>query len=86
MVLCDEAKAIKLKFERNIDIDEVAQLLIDNEYIAILEHPAKKNQQLFIISYRNYTYIVPFVIDKDDNIVIKTVYPSRKFHKIYKES
>ena len=33
--------------------------------------------------YRNYTYVIPFVIDKDKNIVLKTVYPSRKFHKIY---
>ena len=78
-------KALKLKLERNIDIDEVAQLLLDQNFISILEHPAKSNQQLFIISYKNYIHVVPFIIDKNDNIVIKTVYPSRKFHKIYKE-
>ena len=27
--------------------------------------------------------LVPFVIDKDENIVLKTAYPSRKFHKIF---
>jgi hypothetical protein len=26
---------------------------------------------------------VPFVIDDDENIVLKTVFPSRKFHKLY---
>jgi len=29
--------------------------------------------------------VAPFVIDEDENIIIKTVFPSRKFHKIYKE-
>jgi hypothetical protein len=38
---------------------------------------------IFVLSYRGYTYVVPFVIDDEDNIVLKTVFPSRKFHKIY---
>jgi hypothetical protein len=41
---------------------------------------------IFILKYRDYIHVVPFVIDKDDNIIIKTVFPSRNFHKIYKES
>ncbi len=85
MIVYDENKAIKLKFERDIDVDEVAQIILDQNYLDILEHPKKTNQQLFIIYYKKYTYAVPFVIDKNNNIIIKIVYPSRKFHKIYKE-
>lgn len=85
MIIYDENKAIKLKFERDIDIDEVAQIILDQNYLDILEHPKRINQLLFIIFYKKYTYVVPFVIDKNNNIIIKTVYPSKKFHKIYKE-
>ncbi len=83
MIVCDDKKAQILKLER--DIDEIVELIIERKYIDILEHPKREGQQIFILSYRNYVHVVPFVIDEDDNIIIKTVFPSRNFHKIYKE-
>jgi len=85
MIIYDNNKAIILKSEREIDIDEIVEIIIERKYIDILEHPRRKDQQIFILSYNNYIYVVPFVIDEDENIIIKTVFPSRKFHKIYKE-
>jgi len=35
------------------------------------------------MTVKNYTHVVPFVIDENSNIILKTIYPSRKFHKIY---
>ena len=72
--------------ERNIDIDEIIELIIDKKYLDILEYPKRGNQQIFILSYKDYIHVVPFVVDKNNDIVIKTVFPSRNFHKIYKES
>ncbi|MHB8277149.1 MAG: toxin [Candidatus Humimicrobiaceae bacterium] len=86
MIIYDDKKAQTLKFERNIDIDEIVELIIDKKYLDILEHPKRGNQQIFILSYKDYIHVVPFVVDKNDDIVIKTVFPSRNFHKIYKES
>jgi len=86
MIIYDDKKAQALKSERNIDIDEIVELIIDKKYLDILEHPKRGNQQIFILSYKNYTHAVPFIVDKNDNIIIKTVFPSRNFHKIYKES
>ncbi|MHB8281072.1 MAG: toxin [Candidatus Humimicrobiaceae bacterium] len=86
MIIYDDKKAQKLKLERNIDIDEIVELIIDKKYLDILEHPKRGNQQIFILSYKGYIHVVPFVVDKNDDIVIKTVFPSRNFHKIYKES
>ena len=86
MIICEDKKAQALKLERNIDIDEIVELIIDKKYLDILEHPKRGNQQIFILSYKDYIHVVPFVVDKNDNIVIKTVFPSRNFHKIYKES
>jgi hypothetical protein len=85
MIVCDDKKAQILKLERDIDIDEIVELIIERKYIDMLEHPKREGQQIFILSYRNYVHVVPFVIDEDDNIIIKTVFPSRNFHKIYKE-
>jgi hypothetical protein len=86
MVIYDDKKAKILKSERNIDIDEIVELIIDKKYLDILEHPKRGGQQIFILSYKDYIHVVPFVGDINDDIVIKTVFPSRNFHKIYKEN
>ena len=85
MIIYDDKKAQILKLERNIDINEIVELIIERKYMDILEHPKREGQQIFILSYRNYIHAVPFVVDEDDNIIIKTVFPSRNFNKIYKE-
>lgn len=84
-ILWDEAKARKLKETRDIVIEEVAQLILDKKYMAILEHPGRSQQMIFVIPYKGYTHVVPFVVDSENNIVLKTVFPSRKFHKLYGE-
>ena len=86
MIIYDDKKAQILKLERNIDIDEIVELIIDKKYLDILEHLKRGGQQIFILSYKDYIHVVPFVVDKNNDIIIKTVFPSRNFHKIYKES
>jgi hypothetical protein len=82
MIIYDKNKAIKLRFERNIEIEDIIDIIINKKYIDILEHPKREGQQIFILEYRDYIHIVPFIIDKDNNIIIKTVFPSRNFNKI----
>jgi uncharacterized DUF497 family protein len=84
-IIWDEKKNDLLIQTRGISFDEVSELIIEKQYYAILEHPSRRNQMLFIIPYKGYTYVVPFVVDKENNIVLKTIFPSRKFHKIYSE-
>ena len=83
MIIWDEQKNQKLIRERNVSFEEVADKILWGEYIAILKHPARENQQLFVIALHGYIHVVPSVIDEKDNIVLKTVFPSRKLHKIY---
>jgi len=83
MIIWDEEKNKKLKKQRNISFEDVTQLIIEGEYKDILENPSRKDQYLFIMTVKNYTHVVPFVIDENSNIILKTIYPSRKFHKIY---
>jgi len=82
-ILWDEAKNTKLKASRGISFEDVAQMILDKQYAAILENPKRPSQMVFVLKIKSHTYVVPFVVDKNNNIVLKTVFPSRKFHRIY---
>jgi hypothetical protein len=58
-------------------------LILEKKYLAILKNPARMEQKIFIVPYQGYTYVVPFVVDDKQNIVLKTIFPSRKYHKLY---
>jgi len=85
MIIYDKYKAIKLRHERNIEIEDIVNIIIEKKYLDILRQPKGEGQYIFILEYRGYIHAVPFVIDRDENIIIKTVFPSRNFHKIYKK-
>ena len=82
-IIWDEGKNKTLKLDRNLSFEIFADLILDKKYLDVLENPSRKDQMIFIIKYKEYKYVVPFIIDDEDNIVLKTVFPSRKFHKIY---
>ena len=85
MIYWEEDKNNKLISERNISFDEISEIILREEYLDILENPSKENQMLFIVRLNDYIYVVPFMIDDNENIILKTAYPSRKFNKIYGE-
>ncbi len=85
-VIWDTDKQRKLETQRDISLAEIADLIVSRKYLAILENPSRPNQTVFLVDYHHYTHVVPFVIDRDDNIVLKTAFPSRKFHKLYGRS
>jgi len=80
-IIWDNQKAEKLLRERNISIEAIADLLMKNEFLEILENPKHPDQMMFIVSYKKYTHAVPFIINTEGRVVLKTVYPSRKHHK-----
>ena len=84
MIIWDIEKNKKLKNERGISFEQVEKIILDKDYIDILENPTRETQDIFIININDYIHIVPFVIDDEENIVLKTVFPSRKFNKIYR--
>jgi hypothetical protein len=79
----DIDKERKLKAERGSALAEIADLIVSGKYLAVLENPSRPSQTLFLVDYHRHTHVVPFVVDSDENIVLKTAFPSRKFHKIY---
>lgn len=75
-----------LILNRGISFEEISDKILNDDFIEILENPAHKNQQYFILKINNYTWVVPFIINEKDQIVLKTAFPSRKFHNKYGEN
>ena len=58
-------------------------LILDRRYLDIVENPTRPGQQYFILTIDEYTWVVPFVVDDAGSIVLKTAFPSRKYHRLY---
>jgi uncharacterized DUF497 family protein len=84
MIFWDEEKNIKLKLERNISFETVSEIILNKKYIDILENPARPEQNIFVVEINDYIHAVPFIIDKNSNIILKTAYPSRKLNRKYR--
>ncbi|RLC22196.1 MAG: toxin [Deltaproteobacteria bacterium] len=84
MVIWDDEKNIKLQVERGISFDEISEIILRKEYLDILDNPSRPSQQIFVIKLNDYIYSVPFIIDKQSNIILKTAFPSRKLNKKYR--
>lgn len=82
-ILWDEAKNDALILNRSISFEEISEKIIDGDIVDILRNPTRVNQRYFILSIRDYTWAVPFIIDNQERIVLKTAFPSRKYHKKY---
>lgn len=82
-IVWDNKKNEKLIADRGISFEIVSELILGRKYLEILENPSRKGQYVFLVPIKGYVHAVPFLIDKDENIVLKTVYKSRKFQKLY---
>ncbi len=83
----DPEKNERLKKERNISFEQIIFHLSQGDIWKLSDHPDQKSypgQKLYFVIVGAYIYIVPHVIEKD-YIFLKTIIPSRKATKIYKE-
>lgn len=82
-IIWDEDKSAALNAERGISFDEVAVLILEGKYLDVVKHPKRRGQWIFVMPIKDYIYAIPFVVDEDGNIILKTAFASRKFHKRY---
>jgi len=82
-IIWDREKNKWLKLNRGISFEEITDIILKDEIIDILKNPNKVNQKYFVLNMNSYTWVVPFLINDNKQIVLKTAFPSRKFHKIY---
>ena len=75
-----------LKAIRGIGFDEIVIHLKNGDLLANKENlsSSRHNQRIFVVKIDKYAYVVPYVINlQKQEIFLKTVYPSRKFTKLY---
>lgn len=83
MIIWDDEKNQKLQVERDISFEQISEIILRKGYLDILENSSRPNQQVFVVKLNDYIHSVPFIIDEQLNIVLKTAYPSRKLNKKY---
>ena len=71
-----------LKRERGISFEEIAYLIESGQIIGIEENPGHPNQKMYVLEIDKYAIIVPYV-EKNNEIFLKTAFPSRKYTKKY---
>lgn len=70
----------RLKSARGASFEDI----INSRLVAVKSHPHRKEQNIMLFEFRNYIWIVPYVEGEKD-IFLKTLYPSRKYTKLYRE-
>ena len=81
----DAGKNRKLIEERHISFEEIVFSLQSGGLLDDAVHPnADKypNQRVFVVALNEYAYLVPYV-ENDEEVFLKTAFPSRKATKEY---
>jgi uncharacterized DUF497 family protein len=73
-----------LRKNRNIGFEDIVFLISEGHLIEIIKNPGEKyqNQFMFVVSFKRYVYLVPFVMNENE-VFLKTIIPSRKATKKY---
>jgi len=72
---------------RGISFEQIIFHLSEGSIWKIADHPNQRKypgQKLYYIAVEGYIYIVPYITDKEF-VFLKTIIPSRKATKIYRE-
>ena len=79
----DDKKNDLLRDQRDISFEEIVICISDNRVVDVLQHPSPDkypNQYLYLVEYRNYTYVVPHVYNKEKNeVFLRTILFSANF-------
>ncbi len=86
MIIWNKEKNEWLKEYRGVCFEDVEKIIETNSFLDFLDNPRRKNQYVYIIHLNDYTYLVPCIINEEGTIFLKTMYPDRKYHKIYKHN
>ena len=75
-----------LKKQRKVSFEKVMDAMMNGKILDIIKRPNSEkypDQKIFIIDVDDYCYLIPFV-ENDNEIFLKTIFPSRKYTKKYK--
>ena len=73
-------KSERLKRTRGMSFEDI----LNCEFVAVKRHPEKGHQNIIFFKHKKYIWVVPYV-ENDKEMFLKTLYPSRKYTKAYRE-
>lgn len=82
----NEKNAI-LKKTRGVSFEQVVSAIKEGKLITAIKNPNQRrypNQKVLLVEIDDYVYLVPCV-ESENKVFLKTIFPSRKFTKIYLE-
>ena len=71
-------KSERLKRTRGVSFEELLQARL----VGVRRHPTKTEQKMMLMEYKGYIWVVPY-IETEHERFLKTLYPSRKYTKLY---
>ena len=77
-----KARTLAANPNRNITFERCLVAIESGDTLANIENPSRNGQSIFILDIEGYAYVVPYVED-DEGVYLKTVFPSRKYTKLY---
>jgi len=80
MIRWNAEKDLWLQEHRSVSFQDIAACILSDNLVDMLENPSRDGQEAFVIRFKNYFWVVPFVVEKDNTIFLKTAYPSRKMN------
>ena len=75
----DPLKSDKLKKERGVSFEEILRL----RFLGVQVHPNRAHQVVLLFEIEGYVWVVPAVAQGRE-LFLKTLFPSRKYTKIWK--
>ncbi|MBW1896436.1 MAG: toxin [Deltaproteobacteria bacterium] len=82
----NEEKNKWLKQHRDVSFEQVVLAVENEKLLDVIRHQNQakyKGQHVYVIELEGYAYMVPYV--EDDNVIfLKTIFPSRKFTRVYR--
>ena len=72
-------KSERLKRTRGVSFEEI----IASRLVGVRKHPTREYQKILVYQHKGYLWAVPYVME-GDTIFLKTIYPSRKLMKLYR--
>ena len=80
MIRWDAEKDLWLQGHRGVSFQDIATCILSDALIDMIENPSRGGQEAFVIRFRGYIWVVPFVLEDNESIFLKTAYPSRKMN------
>ena len=81
----DEEKAQKVLQKHGVNMEEIRQEIIAKRFDVhdVANQDGHPGQKMFVVLVNGYAHCVPFVIEQDGTIFLKTAFPSRVYQRRY---